>query len=344
MLPPERRLASITKLIPSYWKEVDACRDGRWRTWPDWCFLPRDELMTIVEPRLPADESKDHRVRRIRWIKMATILTPWRVSKGVYRFDPDIYQSLIKTSLRGPLPVELFFNLPQWAVYIETPDLDTYDLGKSPGFVASLNYSSLHHNEAMLNIISLSDGDRSFIQWLFLREGFTIEESLAEFTERSNRMYAEMKLSRPRPELILEEVVPHVTKLLNLLLYICQTDPEYRDIRCADGSDRLPGNPWPRKTKKGRRYFPPDKPTIWECGFRQGSEIRRAISEQSESLGGTHRSPIPHTRAAHWHTYIVGKGSRKDPSKGKRVLKWIHTILVNAPKGDAGLSLVSEDD
>jgi hypothetical protein len=142
-----------------------------------------------------------------------------------------------------------------------------------------------------------------------------------------------MNLSRPEPKLDLHDVIPYLSKLVNLLLYLCQTSSEHRDLRCADGTDRVPGNPLPTKTKKGPRFFPPKKPNVWECGFRQGSELRRASSELSHNLGGTHKSPVPHTRVAHWHTYIVGKGSRKDPSKGHRVLKWIHTVLVNASKG-----------
>jgi hypothetical protein len=78
----------------------------------------------------------------------------------VYRFDPDIYQALINTSIRGPLPVDLLFNLPEWAVYVETPGLDTFYGEQSYGFVASLNYSAWAEGEVMLSFLSFSDKAR----------------------------------------------------------------------------------------------------------------------------------------------------------------------------------------
>ncbi|MFC1836690.1 hypothetical protein ACFL2Q_18525 [Thermodesulfobacteriota bacterium] len=333
MLPPESLLGSISKQFPTFWKEADACRAKRSRSWPDWCFLPRDELAAILEPRFPKKVNVVKRDKQLAFLKRTTILTPWRVCRNVYRFDPDIYDALINTSIGGKLPVDLLMELPEWTVYIETPGRDTYYGSKSEGFVASLNFSSKDEGEIMLSFLSFLDHGHYFTEWFFLKEGHTIEEAMAEALELYYKSIANRKVRRLEKKLDLREVSEHVSKLVNLLLYICQTNSEYRDIRCADGSDRLPANPSPKKTKKGLRYYPPKKPTVWECGFRQGEQLRRAKSEQSEFKGGTHESPIPHTRAAHWHTYIVGKGSRKDPSKGKRVLKWIHTVLVNAAKG-----------
>ncbi|MFH1114468.1 MAG: hypothetical protein V1792_11150 [Pseudomonadota bacterium] len=212
MLPPERQLALIAKQFPTLWKEVDACRAERSRSWPAWCFLPRDELAAIIEPRLPTMVSDDQRDRQLTWLKMATTVIPRRVCGGVYRFDPDIYESLIKTSIRGQLPVDLFYKLPQWAVYIETPGRDTYYGVKSEGFVASLNFSARDEGEVMLNMLSLFDETEFFTEWLFLKEGFTIEESVSEALDRHNRVNATMKLSKPPKDLDLEEVTAHVVR------------------------------------------------------------------------------------------------------------------------------------
>lgn len=43
------------------------------------------------------------------------------LKKGIYRFDPDIYKEVLNTPFTGDLPHEIFFNLPEWCVYIETP-------------------------------------------------------------------------------------------------------------------------------------------------------------------------------------------------------------------------------
>jgi hypothetical protein len=63
-----------------------------------------------------------------------------------------------------------------------------------------------------------------------------------------------------------------------------------------------------------------------------GAAIRKAkIAIESEDRGGTHASPRPHVRRAHWHTYWTGP--RKDPQKRKPVLKWLSPILVNVEDG-----------
>lgn len=347
MLPPEREIIKISKKFPNLWQDIDACRSEHSRSWPGWCFIPRDELADIMDPYLGTPSSDDEKKQHYMWLTVARILAPWRVSKNVYRFDPDIYNSLIETPLRGNLPVELFFKMPEWAVYIETPDLDTYFGGKSHGFVASLNYSSIDGGEVILSLLSFDDDDQGpFTEWLYLKNGITIEELLAQSLERWNTVVSRMQLSREQEKFPLAEVVSHASRLLNLLLYICQVNSEYRDIRSTRGGDSVPRNPPPTKTKKGLRYFPPDKPTVWECGMRQGAELRRALSQsqQAEWKDGTHRSPVPHTRAAHWQSYLTGEGSRKDPTKGQRVLKWIHTTLVNARRGAAGIPVIRDVD
>jgi hypothetical protein len=342
MLPPEHFIALLNKRFPKLWQDIDACRSDHWKSWPGWCFVRRDEIVDIIESYGGRPSNDDQRMKHLTRIRLVTILAPWRISKNVYRFDPDIYHALIQTSLRGNIPVELLFKLPEWAVYIETPGLETH-FGPSQGFVASLNYSPRIDGQVTLSFLSLN-GDDFFIEWLYVKDGVTIEQSLGRSLERWRTMVAGMNLSRPEKELSLKDVTNHVSQLLNLLLYICQVNSEYRDVRNAEGGNKIPSNPRPKKTKKGLRYFPPEKPTIWECGMRQGSELRRALSQQAESMGGTHRSPVPHTRVAHWQTYLVGEGSRKDPAKGHRVLKWIHTTLVNARKGDAGVPVIRDVD
>jgi len=342
VLPPEHLIAMLGKRFPRLWQDIDECRSKHVKSWPGWCFIRRDELADIIESYQSPPSNDDQRMKHFSRIRLATILAPWRVSKTVYQFDPDIYNALIQTSLRGNIPVELLFRLPEWAVYIETPGLETY-FGPSQGFVASLNYSPRTDGQITLSLLSLN-GDEFMIEWLYVKNGITIEQSLAQSLERWHNMVAGMKLSRPEQELSLKDVTSHVSQLVNLLLYICQVNSEYYDVRSGDGSDRVPGYPQPKKTKKGFRYFPPDNPTVWECGMRQGAELRRALAEQAEWKGGTHSSPIPHARAAHWQTYFTGEGSRKDPSKGVRVLKWIHTTLVNARKGEAGVPVVRDVD
>ena len=84
------------------------------------------------------------------------------------------------------------------------------------------------------------------------------------------------------------------------------------------------------KTKKGLRIFPPDRPNKWEVGYRLGAALRQALSEHHPeecASTGTHGSPRPHVRRAHWHTFWVGH--RDLPESRRAILRWLHPILVN---------------
>jgi hypothetical protein len=67
-------------------------------------------------------------------------LAAWRVTKGIYRFDPDVYQEIIDTPVTGDIPHEILFELPEWCVYIETPGMMAEQEQKVVGFFAHLEY------------------------------------------------------------------------------------------------------------------------------------------------------------------------------------------------------------
>ncbi len=112
MLPPEHFIALLNKRFPRLWQDVDACRAESSKSWPGWCFVRTDEIVDIIESYSGKPSNDDQRMKHPTRIRLVTILAPWRVSKNVYRFDPDIYHALIQTSLRGNLPVELLLRLP----------------------------------------------------------------------------------------------------------------------------------------------------------------------------------------------------------------------------------------
>src|SRR5690606_5654908 len=74
----------------------------------------------------------------------------WRISQGIYRFDPDLYKALIQPPLHGNLPCDLLKRLPEWCIYIETiPDLDAVQSGQRYilGFWVHLEYDPYHKRE-----------------------------------------------------------------------------------------------------------------------------------------------------------------------------------------------------
>ena len=80
-------------------------------------------------------------------------LGAWRVTRGIYRFDPDLYAALIDTPLTGDLPDALLYRLPSWGIYVETPGL-TYAGFPLLGYYAHLNQHQNGSTELRLVIDS----------------------------------------------------------------------------------------------------------------------------------------------------------------------------------------------
>ena len=85
--------------------------------WPDWCFLPLAGTYAIVSKgkTLQSPNQAHH-------IGILGALAAWRVTQGIYRFDPTTFDALWKTPVTGDIPTEVLFHLPEWCVYIPTPD------------------------------------------------------------------------------------------------------------------------------------------------------------------------------------------------------------------------------
>lgn len=121
-----------------------------------------------------------------------------------------------------------------------------------------------------------------------------------------------------------------VTSLISLVLYLCSAN---RDLRDSRGSELQPRKPKLTKTKKGLRAFPPDRVSVWEVGYRIGAALRKAVAASRDKSGdGTHASPIPHVRKAHWHSFWTGP--KDDPEQRRLVLKWLPPIPVGVRDSD----------
>ena len=122
-----------------------------------------------------------------------------------------------------------------------------------------------------------------------------------------------------------ERLSSDISPLVSLVLYLCSQAAEIKD---AGAGEQVPSRPKPQKTKKGLRIFAPDHPSRWEVGYRLGAALRQALSEHEPAEPtGTHASPRPHIRRAHWHSFWVGK--KDQPDARSVTLKWLPPIPVN---------------
>lgn len=345
---PAQHLTELIRYVPDIWRVVDMARVQR--TWPDWCFLPEQVLTDFLRRyhqrgrEYVSDSLEQFRFQGLCAKTTMLGLAAWRTTKGIYRFDPELLQELWETPLEGELPASLLFKLPEWCVYIELPETPLFfdrdpawDETRFYGFFAYLNYQPPVHTLTFVLDTSLG---------LFPYPLALQEARLQDCLDAGLMMLREQSRHKDRPEFSLEASRPpedgvlsrekRIRPMVSLLLYLCSVTAEYRS---ADGTMIQPHKPRPVQTRKGLRLFPAEKPTLWETGYRIGAMLRAARAHPPEQTGiGTHATPLPHIRRAHWHSFWTG--SRADPDARKLVLKWLPPIPVGVTEHDALLPTV----
>lgn len=91
------------------WTRIEELR-AEFRTvadWPTWSFAPTAVAYPIAgdQPMLAA--------------KLMT-LAAWRMTKGIYRFDPTLMAALVDTPLDAAVPVDVLRRLPEWCIYLDS--------------------------------------------------------------------------------------------------------------------------------------------------------------------------------------------------------------------------------
>ncbi len=328
-------LAEVGRAYPSAWKQVDRLRTQRGTdlpNWPDWCFLPIHGAYAI------ASGGGDQRVPWERSHHPAIIgaLAAWRVSQGIYRFDPALYQGLIDTPLDRELPREPLYRLPEWCVYMETPELTWPMPGEERpihGVWAHLDWDERGFDELRLVL----DTARTPQQALEPQQGCipmplilglgTIADCIARVIASGSEQARAHGLKVLPDVLKVEPVARTLWPIISLLLYLCADSAEI-----GDGT-RLPTNPKPTRTRHGWRLFPAQSLTTWDVGVRIGAALRRAFQaeETHQDSIPTGRHKRPHVRRAHWHTFLAGP----ENAERERRVKWLPPIPINVDDPDA---------
>jgi hypothetical protein len=339
------RLDFMTRLYKWLFDALPQIREIE-RDWPDYIYVP----LTAVNDQLKNILSREEAILCLNYLSndldafigtlpTGLVLGTWRVTQGIYRFDETLYPQLINTQDAGKIPVDILCRLPEWCIYLETPGLVVPVVGgtEDPMHGAWVCVDVWEKDQMMLTIVADTDrvnyGDDANAtaknlltipssQSVFLIPGATLEDSISVFGPSLPRLFANVS----RDEAI-RKILGWVNPIVNLLLYLCAG---------ADYAGPAPQNPQPKKTKRGLRLFPPNKPTVWDVGVRMGSALRAAYAAQSEGDGGagSGRQVRPHIRRAHWHGFRSGarltpEGEPIPTEKRRFDLRWLPPIAVN---------------
>lgn len=324
---PRQHLIAAGKQYPNAWRIAGgflAARGKEVPDWPGWCYLPLSAWYAIVAEALGKPKLD---VFSGGLIGPLGALGAWRLTQGIYRFDPALYEAVIATPGDGDLPHDVLYCLPEWCVYIETPGM-AFQGEQLYGFFAHLEHD-VKTGRPELRL--LLDIDSALTPMPIHLGPWSLSEGVDRMCGEARAQAAASGMHTPSGSS--EEALACVTPLISLLLYLCSQNAEI-----GDGS-RFPANPAGVHTKKGVRFFPPDNPTTWDVGVRLGAALRRAY--HAEEIGdGTHAGPRPHIRRAHWHHFR--RGPRKDQAGNAietdlrpLVLKWLPPIPVNLDDIDA---------
>lgn len=315
-------LAAVAKAYPDAWEQSDSFRAMRGTelpSWPDWCYLPLAGGYAIASGggNLPHD--------RLGHPAIITALAAWRMTLGVYRIDPGLYPALIDTPIAGDIPTDPIYRLPEWCIYIETPDL-TWAGAPVYGAWAHLEADQNGGPDELRLLLDMARDPDSPLDGLdpvpiILGNGGLAEalERLQQSAER-NAAQAGVRIAAHASRYA-EIAAP----ILSIVLYIASQAGE------ITGKGQ-PGNPTPVRTRRdGWRLFPAQGLRTWDVGTRIGAALRAAYQAEQTGTGGERAGPRPHVRRAHWHTILSGP---RDAER-RRELRWMPPIPVGITDTDA---------
>ena len=311
-------LEAVGRKYPGAWVAIEKNRleVKALYEWPDFVFIPVEAVSSI--------EWHTDKQAQLALTAVVTAMANWRMTKGIYRFDPTLYAALADTPLEGGLPADVLQRLPEWCVYLETPglmDIEPADL-RTSGAWAWLGYNTVRHRVDLHLLLERLRDPNLPLEHLKARfitvplTGLGLEESLSLVIQPDadpTRKADSVKLARP---------------IISMLLYLCSQD--------ADISGRgKPGNPQPVRTRRdGWKMFAADGLRTWDVGVRLGAALRRAYQAAESGGSGASSSPRGHVRRSHWHGYRSGPMKAQDgapiPAEKRRFdVRWLPPIAVN---------------
>lgn len=194
---------------------------------------------------------------------MIAAVGTWRLGEGIYRFDPDLYAELRDTPMTDDMPVEMFFRLPEYCVYIETPDL-TYRNKVIYGYFALLD-DNQSGECPKLNVVYDGGPGVAYMLTLGLPKGGDFK---AEFEKIYFNEKAITSAVAKEPSITKEKIFDNLSRLrelamktLPLLLYLCSDEPDF--------GDRVPPmHATAKKIKGGEKWFAAPGVNDWDVGVR----------------------------------------------------------------------------
>ena len=294
------------------------------RNWHNACYVPSAALINYAIYAEQPTRQEDFR----ELFALQSILS-WRATQDIYRFDVDLYREITATPLSSTLPVEAFFTLPAWGLYLELQDGHFAGRPMEGVFVSLSDDSASEGYGLELRLVFVAGRGDSIVSFPLPLIGGTIGDCLdalqVSAANSLQKHFGGDAAATPTPLREDADFVDDIARCLSLVLYLCSDEPDTPAPRAR---------PLPRRDKRGTVIVEAVQPKVWDVGMRFGRQYRawqgsQASSGEGNGHGGSVR---PHVRRAHWHGYWYGK--RDEAEKRTFRLRWLSPILVGDSHGD----------
>lgn len=292
--------------------------------WKGHIFVPTDVLAVEAAKRSGADPRDPDQLMAYASTMVhahdASALAAWRMTKGIYHFDPTLFDALFPTPLKGPIPSQALRHLPEWCLYMALP--------QGPAVPESINGVFVYldrETSTMEERVYLTFDFGTHLMPIFLPLDRTLDEGIRRLKNAPTGLGP-----YPSDDPTLDPAL--LSGVLNLALYLCLEHPDL-----PPGT--RPGKPKPKKTKRGWKTFPASQPRTWNVGERTGAALRRGMlnappsnhSGERYGDGPPRARPRGHLRRAHWHPYRTGP---RDQEPHTYRWRWIPPLPINVDLED----------
>ena len=295
-------------------------------TLPPWAFLHSKHALFLFEDTFAANGMALSQPDQLLWPLVYTALSAWRLTKGIYRFDPDVFKSLTTANVDGEMPGAMLKQLPEWCVYIKTHGLPF--LGRpSHGFFASCEQDQ--SGLARMNLLFVHAGTLApaYVRLSGTLEQMWDESQLFDLGLNNGEPGPSAEVApTPLDRAFRDRVKRDLQPVLSLVLYLCSVNAEVLN-KARHGAE--PKKPKATRNSRGVALRPQGGVQVWDVGLRLGAALRRGSEHgQGQDSGRTLK---PHIRGAHWKRYWYG--SKADPSQRRQEWLFLAPTGVNIPEG-----------
>lgn len=237
-MKPSDHLSEVGQRFPSAWKLVNKFRRCAYINpeWPEWCFMPIEGWYAIVAHKYGVSSLS---IDKIREASQLAAIGAWRYTQGIYHFNKTTYETILHTP-NDQLTISHFYNLPEWSIYVETPDF-TWGEYSLHGFWCHLEWNK----------------KKNFNEIRVLLNAHRLINIALPLNNKTINEMKHYKASTPH-------FMSNITSLHSLYkvwaLVSCLC---CQDIQITSPRGNFSGKPQPKRYKNEWRLFPPQKPRVW---------------------------------------------------------------------------------